>query len=170
MAGEASPEALALAAVFLRSPLGKRAARATRAEREFDFTLAIEDLVIRGQIDLWFEDNGELILVDYKTDEVTRAQAHQRARSYALQLQLYGLALERMTGRKPDRLFLYFLRPDLAIQPDFADSLIDSPEQVVRDFVAAQDRLDFPLREGPRCHYCPFTRGLCPGVYTSGKE
>jgi len=28
----------------------------------------IEDVVLRGVIDLWFEEAGELILVDYKTD------------------------------------------------------------------------------------------------------
>ena len=42
------------------SALGQRVALATRCEREFDFLLSVEDVVIRGQIDLWFEDKGEL--------------------------------------------------------------------------------------------------------------
>src|SRR5204863_9200598 len=52
-------EALRLAGVFRQSTLGRRAAKATRIEREFDFLIAVEDLVIRGQVDLWFEENGE---------------------------------------------------------------------------------------------------------------
>ncbi len=30
--------------------------------------MAVDDVVVRGSIDLWFEEAGELILVDYKTD------------------------------------------------------------------------------------------------------
>ena len=71
---EPAPEALRLAEVFRQSPLGRRAARATRVAREFDFLMAMEDLVIRGQVDLWFEEGGELVVVDYKTDEVTTAE------------------------------------------------------------------------------------------------
>ena len=41
--------------------------------------LAIEDLVLRGQIDLWFEEGGELILVDYKTDDVQARDSAARA-------------------------------------------------------------------------------------------
>ena len=42
--------------------------------------MAVEDLVMRGQVDLWFEEGGELAIVDYKTDAVTAAEAHRRAR------------------------------------------------------------------------------------------
>ena len=68
-------------------------------EREFDFVMAVEDVVVRGQIDLWFEEGGELVIVDYKTDGVTGAEAHQRARDYELQVRLYAMAVERVTGR-----------------------------------------------------------------------
>jgi hypothetical protein len=57
LAGESpgSPEAAELANRFISSELGQRAARATRMEREFDFLLPVGDVVLRGQIDLWFE-------------------------------------------------------------------------------------------------------------------
>ena len=64
--------------------------------------MAVEDLVIRGQVDLWFEEGGELVVVDYKTDDVTAAEARHRARDYALQLRLYALAVER-SGRPRSR-------------------------------------------------------------------
>jgi len=160
----ASPdsEALDLAAVFHRSPLGRRASRASRVEREFAFLMAVGDLVLRGQIDLFFEEGGELVLVDYKTDAVSAREAHERADDYAMQLRLYALALDRLTGRAPRRAFLHFLRPDTVVEVDVTPSLLDSPEQVVADLLDAQQRLDFPLREGPHCHRCPFHRDLCP--------
>jgi CRISPR/Cas system-associated exonuclease Cas4 (RecB family) len=159
---EADEEALRLAGNFRQSPLGRRAERASRVEREFDFLMAVEDLVIRGQVDLWFEEGGELEIVDYKTDSVTAAEAHRRARDHALQLRLYGLAVERFAGRAPDRAWLYFLRPNTVVEVDLAPSLLERPEQIVRDFEEAQSKLEFPLNEGERCHRCQFWRGLCP--------
>jgi ATP-dependent exoDNAse (exonuclease V) beta subunit len=156
------PEALRLAEVFRRGPLGRRAARAARAAREFDFLMAMEDLVIRGQVDLWFEEGGELVVVDYKTDEVSGAEAHHRARDYGLQLRLYARAVERVAGRAPDRAWLHFLRPNTLVEVDLTPTLIDGPEQTVRDFQEAQSKLDFPLIEGEQCKRCPFFRDLCP--------
>jgi ATP-dependent exoDNAse (exonuclease V) beta subunit len=168
LAGEvvphADPEAIRLAEVFRQNPLGKRAAQARRAEREFDFLMAVEDLVIRGKVDLWFEEGGEISLVDYKTDDVTRAQAHERAQDYALQLRLYAGAVERAAGRPPDRAWLHFLRPNTAVEVDLRPSLLDSPAQTVSEFQEAQASLEFPLREGPRCRRCPFVKDLCPAM------
>jgi len=156
-----TPEARRLADVFRHSPLGRRAAQATRSARESSFLMAIDDLVIRGQVDLWFEESGELVVVDYKTDDVSAAEAHHRVRDYVLQLRLYALAVERMTGRAPDRAFLHFLKPNAVVEIDLTPTLIENPEQTVRDFLEAQSNLIFPLNEGAHCHRCPFYRGLC---------
>ena len=155
-------EALRLAQVFRESPLGQRAAKATRVEREFDFLMSVEDLVIRGQVDLWFEEGGELVIVDYKTDAVTTVEAHQRARDYALQLKLYAQAVERIAGRAPDRAWLHFLRPNAAIEVDLTPSLLDTPEQMARDFQEAQSSLQFPMNIAEHCRRCQFFRDLCP--------
>jgi ATP-dependent exoDNAse (exonuclease V) beta subunit len=159
---EPDEEALRLAGVFRQSPLARRLERASRIEREFDFLMAVEDLVIRGQVDLWFEEGGELVTVDYKTDSVTAREAHQRARDHALQLRLYALAVERFAGRAPDRAWLHFLRPNTVVEVDLTPSLLERPEQIVRDFEEAQSKLEFPLNEGDRCRRCPFWRDLCP--------
>jgi len=68
------PEAEGLAERFHNSELGRRRDGASRVEREFDFVFALEDVVLQGQIDLWFEENGELVLVDYKTDQASRSK------------------------------------------------------------------------------------------------
>lgn len=155
-------EAVRLAGIFNQSPLARRIAKASRVEREFDFLMSVEDLVIRGQVDLWFQEGGELAIVDYKTDDVTAAQAHQRAQEYAPQLRLYAMAVERVAGRAVDRAWLYFLRPNVPVEVNLAPSLLDSPEQLVRDFQEAQSKGEFPLNEGERCQRCAFYKDLCP--------
>ncbi len=156
-AGDFAHEARRLAEVFLQSPLGRRAARATRVAREFDFVMAVEDLVVNGQVDLWFEEGGELVVADYKTDDVTAAEARHRAQDYGLQLRLYALAVERVAGRAPDRAFLHFLRPNAIVEIDLTPTLIESPEQTVRDFQEAQSKLDFPLVKATTAGGAPST-------------
>jgi hypothetical protein len=48
------------------------------------------------------------------------------------------------------------------VDVDLAPSLLDAPDQVVQEFVEAQDRMEFPLKEGPRCLRCAFYKDLCP--------
>jgi len=159
---EPDSEAVRLAGIFQQSALARRIAKASRVEREFDFLMSVEDLVIRGQVDLWFQEDGELAIVDYKTDDVTAAQAHQRAQEYAPQLRLYAMAVERVAGRPVDRAWLFFLRPNVPVEVNLAPSLLDSPEQLVRDFQDAQSKGEFPLNEGERCQRCAFYKDLCP--------
>jgi ATP-dependent exoDNAse (exonuclease V) beta subunit len=156
------PEAVRLADVFRKGPLGRRIERARRTEREFDFLMAMDDLVIHGQIDLWFEEAGELVIVDYKTDAVNGMEAHQRAGDYAVQLRLYAAALEKVTGRLPRRAYLHFLRPNTVVEVDLMPSLLESPEQIVRDFQDAQEKMEFGLNEGEHCRRCRFYHDLCP--------
>ena len=151
-----SVEARELAARFTRSDLGRRASRAARIEREYDFLLHIDDLVLRGQIDLWFEDSGELILVDYKTD---REEAPEQ---YELQLRLYALALERYAGRLPDRVVLCYLRSDRAVEVSLDPAAMDDARGAVQAFAQAQESLQFPLKVGQQCRRCPFFGNRCP--------
>ncbi len=149
------PEAKELIERFAASELGRRAAHATRLEREFDFLLAVEDVVLRGQIDLWFEESGELVLVDYKTDR-------DESSDYALQLRLYALALETYAGRLPDRAALCYLRSGRVREVSITSADLDAARLAVRELAAAQDRLEFPMKEGEQCRRCSFYQGLCP--------
>ena len=122
----------------------------------------MESLVLRGQIDLWFEDRAGTVLVDYKTDRVDAAGAPARAEKYGQQLRLYALALERLDGRAPREAYIYFLRPNVAVPVDLRPSLFNAPEPLVRAFREAQEHSHFPLNEGEHCRFCPHFRGLCP--------
>ena len=151
------PDAIALAQVFRASALGQRAARASRREHEFDFVFSYGDLVLRGQIDLWFEDRGEIVLVDYKTD-----RTEQHAASHALQLQIYARALERALGRMPGRAVLFYLRSGHEIEVDLTPDAYTRVEEVIGKLRAAQQMQHFPLHVASHCVSCDFYAGLCP--------
>ena len=62
-------------------------------------------VLIQGIIDAFFEENGELVLVDYKTDAVrTEKELTER---YQMQMNLYQEALEKATGKKVKEKLLY---------------------------------------------------------------
>ncbi len=158
-----SAEAQEFVRQFKTSELGQRMQRATRVEREFDFLLAMEDVVLRGQIDAWFEEAGELVLLDYKTD---RDEAG--AQEYSLQLRLYALALEQYAGRIPHRAALCFLRPGRVIDVGLRSEDLESAKDAVRQLAAAQNALEFPLRVGEQCRRCWFYGGDCPAKLEEG--
>ncbi len=155
--GTESEEARELVQRFGNGALGKRIARADRVEREFDFLLSIEDVVVRGQIDAWFEEGGELVLLDYKTD-----RDESGVEDYALQLRLYALALERYAGRIPDRALLSFLKSGNELQINLDRKGLEDARRKVQELAAAQDRLEFPLKVGEQCRRCWFYGGDCP--------
>ena len=157
-------KAVELALSFRDSSLGQRARRAKRAEREFDFMLALEDLVVEGRIDLWFEEAGRLVLVDYKTDDVDADAAAARAEDYVLQLQLYALALQSIAGRLPDQAWLHFLRPGVALAVNVGAAEMAAARESIRAFQRAQSEMRFPTSAGAHCRRCPFYRGLCPAL------
>ncbi|HYM12487.1 MAG TPA: UvrD-helicase domain-containing protein [Bryobacterales bacterium] len=159
---QADREALRLVENFESSAWGRRAAAASRAEREQDFLISLGGRLLRGQIDLWFEQGGEIVVADYKTDEVTASEAAGRAGEYELQLRLYALAVERITGARPRRAVLYFLRPNVAVEIALDEASLAAAQAKVEELFQAQSRVDFPLRAGKHCFRCPHFRGICP--------
>jgi ATP-dependent exoDNAse (exonuclease V) beta subunit len=163
------PEAVELCRTFASSELGRRAAHASRIEREYEFITAFGEIVVRGQIDLWFEEAGELILLDYKTDRFDPESEPSRIEGYALQLRIYALALERLNGRLPDRAVLQFLRSRQSIDVSLAPEALRRARLVVEELAGAQQDLNFPLREGKQCLRCEFFGSSCPATVAGSR-
>lgn len=108
---------------FLHSPLAKRmqdAARQGLLYREQPFVYGIgasrlsagenhfpeeETVLIQGIVDAFFEEDGGLILLDYKTDVIhTPAELADR---YKVQLDYYEEALKNLTGKPVREKILY---------------------------------------------------------------
>jgi ATP-dependent exoDNAse (exonuclease V) beta subunit len=152
--GDYPEEAHNLANVFLNSALGTRAAAASQVAREWDFIIDLEGTLVRGTIDLWFRHNDEIVIVDYKTDRDIRPE------SYAPQLALYALAIERAFGKRPSKAYLHYLRPDRLIEVPLNFDITN----LLSDLRTAQNEIRFDLNEGPHCHACQFYRSLCPAA------
>ena len=60
-------------------------------------------VTVQGIADLLFEEDGEWVLVDFKTDRISSEQ--QLARRYHEQLELYARMIADITGQGADFVF-----------------------------------------------------------------
>jgi ATP-dependent helicase/nuclease subunit A len=92
----------------LALPVLRRAGRASRVWREMRLWFPDGENLVEGVIDLVFEEDGQLVIVDYKTDAVAEEQAVAQAAHHAPQLQLYGRGLAQAAGQPVrERLVLF---------------------------------------------------------------
>ncbi len=82
----------------LGSPLFARARAAARVWRELPLCFPDGEHLVEGVVDLVFEEEGRLVIVDYKTDAITAEQALAQAAHHAPQVQLYGRGLAQAFG------------------------------------------------------------------------
>ncbi len=105
---------------FLKSPAGLRmgeAAKKGRLWKEQPFVLGVdareiysdeqegELILVQGIIDVYFEEDDGLVVLDYKTDRIFKAD--ELAEKYHAQLDYYGKALEQMTLKKVKEKIIY---------------------------------------------------------------
>ncbi len=128
-----------IAAAALSSDLIRRAARAARCFREVPFAVPWEGNLIEGRIDLLFEENGRWTLVDYKTDDVTAAQAGERIAAYRPQAAAYALALKTLGIECAGGIVLYFARPNAALTLEYTASLLEEAERSFRAAVMERE-------------------------------
>ena len=105
---------------FFSSDLGQRLINAKRIERELPFSMLFEgkrvydtledgeNLFLQGIIDTAFEEDGEWVLVDYKTDRVKSGE--DLIKRYKIQMDLYKEALQRLTGMPVKASYIYSFR------------------------------------------------------------
>ena len=64
-----------------------------------------EQVLIQGIIDVFFEEDGRIVVVDYKTDVIKRAE--ELVLRYQTQLDYYEEALSRLTGKNVTQKIIY---------------------------------------------------------------
>jgi ATP-dependent helicase/nuclease subunit A len=107
---------------FLRTPLGATLREnASRLLRELPLYLAaapegaseiadpMDQVMLRGRLDLLLVLPDHALLIDFKTDALAEHEVDARAEEYLQQLQHYRAALSKMLGAKPIRTSLVFL-------------------------------------------------------------
>ena len=71
--------------------------------------------MVQGIIDLAFKENGQWVIVDYKTDRVNDRNIESLKEMYKKQIDLYSQALEKITGIKVKERILCFLRGNISV-------------------------------------------------------
>ena len=117
-----APEVARLSRVAVDSPTVRRAVAASRHWREVPVAIPVGEGVLEGFIDLLFEEDGGLVVVDYKTDAVDSENLDGYLTRYRLQGGAYALAAHRATGM-PVRevVFLFLHAGETRILTDITD-------------------------------------------------
>lgn len=106
---------------LVESPLGQRMKSAfeerelfreqpfviSRDAKAFDPSWEGERILVQGIIDAYFIENGEIVLVDYKTDYIKKGEESILKERYKGQLLDYAEALEMTTGKKVKEVYIY---------------------------------------------------------------
>lgn len=106
---------------FLKSDLGQRMKNSSKVKRELPFYMEIpsselykelpydiyndEKILVQGVIDVFFEEEEGLVLLDYKTDYVEQVEEFKK--KYSLQLKYYKRALEKITEKRVKEVYIY---------------------------------------------------------------
>jgi len=113
---------------FFKSDLGKLVlSNRKNVLSEWEFTLGYdkdlpkqykgtENVIVQGIIDMIVPTDDGLVVIDFKTDSVTESSAHQRAKTYYPQMNIYARAAEAILKQKIAGKWLYFLRPSIALE------------------------------------------------------
>jgi len=111
---------------FFQSDLGKLATDPdNKVMREWPFIYGLpadqvdgcskgEIIVVQGIIDMVVETPQGLVIIDFKTDNVTAAGVAERSNIYQKQIDLYATAASEILKKKVTSKHLYFLRPGVA--------------------------------------------------------
>lgn len=115
---------------FLQCDLGKRIRKASirgQVWKEKQFVVGIpfsemegtkdsdSYVVVQGIIDLFFEEDEKLVLVDYKTDWIKEGEQELLKKRYQSQIESYKKALEQMTGKEVKECDIYSIALNEAI-------------------------------------------------------
>ena len=112
---------------FFKSNLGQRLCHSTKVRRELPFSLILpgerfdaelagsgEGVFIQGVIDALFDEDDGLVLLDYKTDWVK--DSVELIDRYAVQLNLYAEAVERIFKQPVKEKYLYVFSTKEAVR------------------------------------------------------
>lgn len=123
----------------------------------------VGDLTLRGIIDrLDLDDNGELVVIDYKTGRAPHPNYERKSLSG---VHFYSFLCESVFGKRPAAIRLMYLKSGetiTATPTEQSTRFMTTRTTAVWQAVAkACERDDFRPKPGALCQYCPYQR-WCP--------
>ena len=77
---------------------------------------SFEELLLQGVVDLWFEDEAGVTVVDFKSDRIAPGAEADRAEDYRPQLTAYSTALQTILGVERVKTVLWFFHTATAVE------------------------------------------------------
>ena len=108
-------------------------------------------------------------ITDYKSSDLRDpARARQRARE-SLQLQIYAMGYEALTGRLPDQVALHFLDSGLVGKVDVDPRRLAKARERMATAAAGIRAREYPATpDAMACSWCPF-RDICPSSMATAR-
>ena len=116
---------------FITSPIARRIRKSIKVKKEVPFAMEVsaeeiftevkegEGVLVHGIIDLFFEEDGEIVLLDYKSDSLNIENIKEELQKrYSIQLKIYKKALENMLDKKVKEVIIYFFETGDEIKID----------------------------------------------------
>jgi hypothetical protein len=127
---------------------------------EVGFNMKVGSTRVRGLVDRICELDGEVALVDFKTNASLDASLME---AYSVQLRLYGLAAHRglLPGGQEPKLILFDMRRAELHEIDAGDSLVEARVLAASQRIAAGDFRLGPEHAARPCKLCAY-RPICP--------
>jgi DNA helicase-2/ATP-dependent DNA helicase PcrA len=143
---------------------GRSRAIPSHVEKEFSFYIGNNR--ISGRWDRVDED-GEIVIIDYKSSEVREKEDADRKAKESLQLSIYAMAYRAMEGRLPDRVELHFLESGITGSAVRDEKELRKAGEKILEVAKGIRAREFTATPGyMACGYCDF-RGICP--YTASE-
>lgn len=130
---------------------------------ELKLGVQVGPVMLRGIIDrLDLDEDGELVVTDYKTGAVPSEYAENERLAG---VHIYAFLCERMLGRRPSKVQLYYLSKPEAIIARPSEQSVNGVERrtgaVWNAVTRACAKDDFRPSTGPLCNYCTY-KPYCP--------
>ncbi len=106
--------------MFAQSKLYQRILNADAVFKEEAFAVSVnpeeiyrnrelldEAVILHGRIDCYFIEDGDVVIIDYKTDHFDEESEEKFHERYDIQMELYSAALEKVTGMKVKECYIY---------------------------------------------------------------
>lgn len=114
---------------FFKTSIGERMKSSPLVKREVPFvikkraneiinTLHNDDdiILIQGIIDCYFQEEDEVVIIDYKTDEIDDGNFEVVKKEYSSQILSYKEAVEKITNKKVKECYLYLFDAGKAVE------------------------------------------------------
>ncbi|MDE6635935.1 MAG: PD-(D/E)XK nuclease family protein, partial [Lachnospiraceae bacterium] len=77
------------------------------AEMVYPGSESVETIIVQGIIDAFFEEDGGIVLLDYKTDRLLYGEEEKLTGRYTAQMECYAMAIEKALGKPVREAVLY---------------------------------------------------------------